>query len=157
MSLERFCKRPIVTVAPEQAIPVACQLLEKHNIGCLLVEEQGKLCGILTDRDIALRVIGDGRDAEQTTVRQVMTGNPVHISVESTLHELTALMHKHHVRRVPIIDEAGRAIGIVTLDDLLALLSDEMSDMGKAVSEAFFRKPVEAEVEAEEFHWWVLP
>ena len=151
MSLQRFCKRPIITVAPEKTIPTACQLLEEQNIGCLLVEEQGKLCGILTDRDIALRVTGRRRDPEQTTVRQVMTSNPAHISVDSTLHELTALMHKHHVRRVPIIDETGRAIGIVTLDDLLALLGDEMSDMGEAISKAFFRKPSEAELEAAEF------
>jgi hypothetical protein len=46
---------------------------------------------------------------------------------------------------------------MVTLDDLLALLGDEMSDMGKAISDAFFRKPPAAAVEAEEFHWWVLP
>jgi CBS domain-containing protein len=157
MSLQHFCKRPIVTVAPEKNISAACQLLEAHNIGCLLVEEQGQLCGILTDRDIALRVTGHGRDPEQTTVRQVMTGNPVQISVDSTVHDLTALLHQHHVRRVPITDASGRAIGIVTLDDLLALLGDEMSDMGKAISEAFFRKPAAAESEAEEFHWWVLP
>jgi CBS domain-containing protein len=157
MSLQRFSKRPIITVAPEKTISAACQLLEEHNIGCLLVEEHGKLAGILTDRDIALRVAGGGRDPEHTCVGQVMTTNPVRISIDSTLHELTALMHKHHVRRVPIIDETGRAIGIVTLDDLLALLGDEMSDMGKAISEAFFRKPAEQEVEAEEFHWWVMP
>ncbi len=157
MSLERFCKRPIITVAPEKTIPAACQLLEEHNIGCLLVEEHGKLEGILTDRDIALRVTGRGRYPEQTSVGQVMTTNPVCISIDSTLHELTALMHSRHVRRVPIVDGTGRAIGIVTLDDLLALLGDEMSDMAKAVSEAFFRKPTEEGVEAEEFHWWVMP
>jgi CBS domain-containing protein len=157
MSLQRFCKRLIVTVHPETKIPAACQLLEEHNIGCLLVEEGGKLCGILTDRDIALRVVGAGRDPKETTVRQVMTGDPVHVSVESTLHALTALMHRHHVRRVPIIDDAGRAMGIVTLDDLLALLGDEMSDMGKGIAEAFFHRPAPAETEAEEFHWWVLP
>ena len=157
MSLQQFCKRPIVTIAPEQNIPAACQLLDEHNIGCLLVEEHGKLCGILTDRDIALRVTGHGRNPEQTTVRQVMTGTPVQISVDSTLHELTARLHNHHVRRVPIVNETGRAIGIVTIDDLLALLGDEMSDMGKAISKAFFHKAAAAEVEPEEFHWWVLP
>jgi CBS domain-containing protein len=157
MSLQRFCQRPIVTVAPEHTIPTACQLLEEHNIGCLLVEEQGKLCGILTDRDIALRVTGRRRDPEQTTVRQVMSGDTVAISVESTAQELTALMHTHHVRRVPILDDTGRAIGIVTLDDLLALLGDEMSEIGQAIAAAFFRKPPAADVETEEFHWWVLP
>jgi len=152
MSLERFCQRPIVTIAPDKTIPEACQLLQERNIGCLLVEEHGKLCGILTDRDIALRVTGRGKDPQLTNVGSVMTANPVRIPVTSTLHELTVLMHSQHVRRVPIVDETGRAIGIVTLDDLLVLLSDEMSDLAKTVSEAFFRKP--AEVEAEDYHWW---
>jgi CBS domain-containing protein len=152
MSLQRFCKRPTVTIAPEKSIREACQLLEERNVGCLLVEEHGKLCGILTDRDIALRVVGQGKDPQLTRVGSIMTANPVRIPVESTLHELTMLMHGQHVRRVPIIDTSGRAIGMVTLDDLLMLLSDEMSDLGKTVSEAFFRKP--AELGAEEYHWW---
>jgi CBS domain-containing protein len=155
MSLQRFCKRPIVTIAPEKTISEACQLLEERNVGCLLVEKQGKLCGILTDRDIALRVVGQGKEPRLIQVGAVMTPNPVCISVDSTLHELTMRMHSQHVRRVPIIDATGRALGIVTLDDLLMLLGDEMSDLAKTVSEAFFRKP--AEVEPEEFHWWVLP
>ena len=152
MSLQRFCKRPIVAITPEKSIMEACQLLEERNIGCLVVEERGKLCGILTDRDIALRVTGRGKDPQLTHVGMVMTANPVRIPVDSTLHELTMLMHGQHVRRVPIIDASGRAIGIVTLDDLLVLLGDEMSDLTKTVSEAFFRKP--AEVGAEEYHWW---
>jgi CBS domain-containing protein len=152
MSLQRFCKRPTVTIAPEQTIREACQLLEERNVGCLLVEEHGKLCGILTDRDIALRIVGQGKDPKLTRVGTIMTANPVRIPVDSTLHELTMLMHSQHVRRVPIIDASGKAIGIVTIDDLLMLLSDEMSDLGKTVSEAFFRRP--AEVGAEEYHWW---
>jgi CBS domain-containing protein len=152
VSLQRFCKRPIVTVTPEKTIPEACQLLEERNIGCLLVEEHGQLCGVLTDRDIALRVTGRGKDPQLTHVGAIMTPNPVRIPVASTLHELTMIMHSQHVRRVPIIDETGRAIGIVTLDDLLVLLGDEMSDLAKTVSEAFFRKP--ADVEAEGYQWW---
>jgi CBS domain-containing protein len=152
MSLQRFCKRPTVTIAPEKTIREACQLLEERNVGCVVVEEQGKLCGILTDRDIALRVVGQGKDPDLTPVGTMMTPNPVRIPVHSTLHELTMLMHSQHVRRVPIIDASGRVIGVVTLDDLLALLGDEMSDMARTVAEAFFRKPVE--IEAEPYHWW---
>jgi CBS domain-containing protein len=152
MSLQQFCTRPTVTISPKKTIREACQLLDERNVGCLVVEEQGKLCGILTDRDVALRVAGQGKDPQLTHVGTVMTANPVRIPVDSTLHELIMLMHSQHVRRVPIIDVSGRAIGIVTLDDLLVLLGDEMSDLAKAVSEAFLRKP--AEVRAEEYHWW---
>jgi len=152
MSLQEFCKRPIVTIAPEKPIREACRLLLERNVGCLVVEEADKLCGILTDRDIALRVTGEGKDPQQTTVWEVMTCNPVRIPVDKTLQELTALMHAQHVRRMPIIDREGKTIGIVTLDDLLALLGDEMSDMAKSVSETLFRRPAGAE--PEDYHWW---
>jgi CBS domain-containing protein len=152
MSLQRFCERSIVTVPPETTILEACRLLEEHKIGCLLVEEQGALCGILTDRDIALRVTGRGKDPQQTTVWDIMTPNPVRIPVDSTLHELTMLMHRQHVRRMPIIDASGNAVGIVTLDDLLMLLGDEMSDMAKTVTETFLHRPLAIEPEA--YHWW---
>ncbi|MBI4489481.1 MAG: CBS domain-containing protein, partial [Deltaproteobacteria bacterium] len=66
----------------------------------------------------------------------VMTPNPVCISVEKNLHDLTALMHTHHVRRVPVVNGVDKALGIVTMDDLIALLADEMSDLGKTISEA---------------------
>jgi CBS domain-containing protein len=152
MSLQRFCEWSIVTIPPETTIVEACQLPEEHGIGCFLVEEQGTLCGILTDGDIALRVTGRGRDPQQTTVWDIMTPNPVRIPVDSTLHELTMLMHRQHVRRMPIIDASGKAIGIVTLADLLVLLGDEMSDTAKTVTETFLHRPLATEPEA--YHWW---
>lgn len=138
MSLHKFCQRLVVTVTPERSIMDACRLLEENNVGCLVVEESGRICGILTDRDIALKIAGKGKDPEQTKVHEIMTADPVCISVDRSLHDLTSLMHSHHVRRVPIVDGSDEVIGIVTLDDLIALLGEEMSDMGGAVSEAFF-------------------
>ena len=152
MSLEKFCHRTVVSVSPTDNIQEACQLLRTKNIGCLLAEEDGKLCGILTDRDIALRVVGEGKDPKWTRVREVMTPNPVRIAVDKSLHELTSMMHAHHIRRVPIVDEEGKAIGIVTFDDLLALLGDELSDMGQTVREAFLAKPVMTGPEG--YDWW---
>ena len=148
MSLQKFCERPVVTIAPEQTIIEACQLLREMNLGCLVVEEEGKLCGILTDRDIALKVTEARKDPEQTKVQEVMTPNPARISVDKSLHELTALMHSHHVRRVPIVDGGDKVMGLVTLDDLLVLLSEEISDLSQSVSAAIFRKPVDNSEEA---------
>jgi CBS domain-containing protein len=154
MALQNFCQRPIVTVPPATNILEACRWLEQQQIGCLLVEEQGALCGMLTDRDIALRVTGRGRDPGQTTVWDVMTPNPVRMSVDRTLHELTTLMHRQHVRRVPIIDATGKAIGIVTLDDLLVLLGDELSDVGTTVAETLLHQSRAAKPAA--YPWWAM-
>src|SRR3989304_8553398 len=113
--------------------------MEQKNGGCLRAENNGRLCGILTDRDIALKVGGAQRDPRTTKVEDIMTRVPIRISVNSDLHHLTALMHAYHVRRVPIVDGLDTTLGIVTMDDLIALLSEEMSEIGKTISEEFQR------------------
>jgi len=137
MSLQEFCRKPLIRVSADANITEACRLMEQKNIGCLLAENNGRLCGILTDRDIALKVAGAQRDPSTTRVEDIMTRDPVRISVNSDLHHLTALMHAYHVRRVPIVDGLDTTLGIVTMDDLIALLSDEMSEIGKTISEEF--------------------
>jgi CBS domain-containing protein len=124
-------------ISPQNNIWEACQMLKENNVGCLIVENDGVLCGILTDRDIALRVTGEQREPRATQVVEVMTRDPVRISVDKDLQYLTSLMHGFHVRRVPVVDGYDRTLGIVTLDDLIALLGDEMSEIGKAISEEF--------------------
>jgi len=143
MSLREFCKRPVVTISPRDTILEACRLLEARNIGCLVAQENGKVSGILTDRDIALKVTGERKDPQLTKVGEIMTQNPIRISVDKNIHDLTNLMHAHHVRRVPIVDGGDKALGIVTMDDLIALLADEMSDLGKTVSEGAQGKAAE--------------
>jgi CBS domain-containing protein len=141
MSLEKFCERSVVTISPEQNVIAACQLMREKNVGCLVAVEGEKLRGILTDRDIALKVTAEKKDPQQTKVRDIMTANPNRIAVNKTLHDLTALMHAHHVRRVPIVDGGDKVVGMITLDDLLILLGQELADIGQGVSGALFRQP----------------
>ena len=139
MSLQEFCRKPVIEISADANITEACRLMEQKNVGCLLAENNGRLCGILTDRDIALKVVGAQRDPRTTKVEDIMTRDPIRISVNSDLHHLTALMHAYHVRRVPIVDGLDTTLGIVTMDDLIALLSEEMSEIGKTISEEFSR------------------
>jgi CBS domain-containing protein len=154
MSLHKFCQRPVVTISPEENVLAACKLLKNESIGCVVAVEDGKPCGILTDRDIALNVAGNNKDPERIKMRDVMTTNPVSIPVNRTLSDLTTVMHTYHVRRVPIVDEHDKVVGLVTLDDLLVLLSNEMVDMRDTVSSALFRPPVPIEhLEALPLDW----
>jgi CBS domain-containing protein len=84
-------------------------------------------------------VVGALKDPRMTLVKDIMTPDPIRISVNKTLHHLTSLMHAYHVRRVPIVNGFDTAVGIVTLDDLIADLGDQMSEIGKAISEEFPR------------------
>ena len=136
MSLREFCQRKVISLSPESNIVEACRLMATNNIGCLVVQEKGKMCGILTDRDIALKVTGQNRDPQKTKAREIMSRSPVRIPVENNLQQLTNLMRVHHVRRVPIVDNVDEVLGIVTMDDLIAQISHEMSDLGDAVIES---------------------
>ena len=139
MSLQNFCRKPLVKVAPDTNIIEACRLMEQNNVGSVVAERDGKLCGILTDRDIALRVAGARKDPRTTLVDDIMTPDPIRISADKDLPQLTALMHAYHVRRVPIVNGFDTTLGIVTLDDLVAQLGDEMWEIGRAISEEFPR------------------
>lgn len=137
MSLQNFCRKPLVRIALDTNVVEACRLMDQNNVGCLVAEKEGKLCGIITDRDVALRVVGARKDPQTTLVREVMTPDPIRISVDKDVRQLTALMHAYHVRRVPIVNGFDTTLGIVTFDDLIAQLGDEMSEIGKAISEEF--------------------
>ena len=135
MPLQEFCRKPVIKISSDANITEACRLMENNNVGCLIAEKNGRLCGILTDRDIALRVAGPARDPWKTTVAEIMTPDPIRTSVDKDVHHLTSLMHAYHVRRVPIVNDFDVAVGIVTMDDLIVILGDEMSDIGKAIAE----------------------
>src|SRR5258708_29676386 len=108
MSLQQFCQQSVITVSPAMNLVEACHVLEDRNTSCLVVEAEGKLCGIVTDRDIALRATGQCKDPQQTTVQEIMTPNPACIGVNQTLHDLTSLMHQYRVRRAPVVDERNK-------------------------------------------------
>ncbi len=137
MSLQAFCEKHVVTISPERTIAEACWLMKDKKIGCLVVESHGKLCGILTDRDIVLKVTGEDKEPMETMVEEVMTRDPVRISKNRSIRDLVFLMHTRGVRRVPIVDGSETILGMVTMDDLIELLSDELSELGKLFSEKF--------------------
>jgi CBS domain-containing protein len=114
--------REVMTAAPETvdldaAIRDAASLMSRSDIGNVIVEEGGLIRGIVTDRDIAIRVVAEGGDPATMTVSQVMTPFPATIPPTASVHEAVQLMREHDVRRLPVV-EAGRPIGVVALADL---------------------------------------
>lgn len=89
--------------------------------------------GIVTDRDLAVRVDAHGETAQDVTAGDVMTEDPVIVERSAGVLEVTNAMPEHSIRRLPVVDDSGTLAGIVTLDDVLALLSTELSDLGDVV------------------------
>lgn len=128
MSLGRFI-RPVVTARLEDTIVAAAEKLRDQHVGCLVVERNGKPYGILTDRDITLRVVAEGLDPRTTTVGDVATLDPIHVRDMEGVETVARRMREYGVRRLPVVDEAGALRGIITADDIVRLLGRELGDV----------------------------
>ncbi|MGH2673488.1 MAG: CBS domain-containing protein [Actinomycetota bacterium] len=106
------------TVTQETTLADAARVMERANIGdVLIVDGTGQLRGIVTDRDIAIRAVAEGRDPNTTTVDEIMTPTVETISPSATVREAIETMRRHDIRRLPVVD-GGSPIGVVSLGDL---------------------------------------
>ena len=134
MTLGRICQRDIDTAEPYDTVRAAAQRMASRCVGTLLVlDARRHPVGILTDRDIALRVIGEGREPAATLVSDVMTREPRTLSELASVEDALALMRTHGIRRLPVVAPSGELVGVVSLDDILGLLADEMWQMGRLI------------------------
>jgi CBS domain-containing protein len=126
MTLARF-KAPIATAAVEDTVETAARTMRDRHVGCLLITRHGVPSGIVTDRDLVVRVLAEGRDPTTAKVGEFVTYDPVTLSVHDGIETAVQRMRRHGVRRLPIVDETGVAVGMVTADDLLVLLGREIA------------------------------
>lgn len=113
----------------------AALLLKEHNIGYLPIGEKGLLEGAITDRDLAIRGLGENLDPKTTTLEQIMNKNILTIRDDADLHEAALLMEKNRVRRLAVLDQNDQLCGILSLGDI-ALKGDaqESNEILKSVS-----------------------
>lgn len=118
MKLEELMNRHLVKIHPEESAAVAARLLARHNIGVLPVcGTNGRLCGVVTDRDLVVRCMASGNLPERTRVRDVMTSQVVTAGPEMEAGVAAHLMGRQQVRRLPVV-ENGKLCGMVSLGDL---------------------------------------
>ena len=118
MLVKELMTSGVVTVEPGSSAALAARLLSRHNVGALPVcSREGRLRGMVTDRDIILRCIAPEDDPAQTPVRDIMSRACAYTSPDMDCLQAGALMAQHQVRRLPVV-EKGRVVGILTLSDL---------------------------------------
>lgn len=106
------------TVTPDTSLADAAKVMDRADIGdVLIVDGTDQLRGIVTDRDIAIRAVAEGRDPNSTTVEEIMTPAVETISSSATVREAIETMRRHDIRRLPVVD-GGSPIGVVSLGDL---------------------------------------
>jgi CBS domain-containing protein len=142
MNLSERFRREVVTVNPNDSIRHAARLMSDENVGAVVVvrDQDRKIVGILTDRDIALS-IGLGDAEPETFVERVMTKHVATIRDTDDIFNATRCLRAQQVRRLPIVDANEQLVGMIALDDILALLADELQNLSQAGSPALVVHP----------------
>jgi CBS domain-containing protein len=136
MPIDTLLKKPVTLLGPGATCAEAAEAMRKDNVGCVVVVDRDERpLGIVTDRDIVVKVIARGLHPQNTALDSVMSGEPFFLSGDRDLHQLTATMREGAIRRVPVVGEDGRVRGVVAMDDVLLLLAEELGDLAQAVRE----------------------
>lgn len=138
MAVGEICNREVVVTEKTLSVVGAAQLMRKHHVGDLVVVEEKdgsrRAVGIVTDRDIVVEVVAAGVNPEALTVGDIMGAEVATVREDEGLFEALRHMRDKGVRRMPVVDGSGALVGILTLDDLLSLLAEEMMELAKLVS-----------------------
>ncbi|HKU72184.1 MAG TPA: CBS domain-containing protein [Burkholderiales bacterium] len=110
--------REVYSITPEARVFDALKLMADKDVGALVVQEGGKLAGILSERDYARKVILQGKSSHDITVRDIMTGKVITVSPDQTVEDCMALMTGKRIRHLPVI-EGGRLAGLLSIGDLV--------------------------------------
>jgi CBS domain-containing protein len=122
-------------VAPNAKLQTIAKKMRDHDIGAMLVCDHGKTVGMVTDRDIAIRAFTDGKDLAAIEAQQVMSRNIVSCGANIEAEDALRLMEKNKIRRLPVLNDDGKLVGMVSLGDISHALSRERTgEVTKAVS-----------------------
>ena len=142
-----FCNRDVVITGVSDSLRSAIQLMRTHHVGNVLVVEKvtgtNTPVGILTDRDIVIEVLAQDVEIDSVTVADVMSDLLITVTEDTGLSETLDVMRSHGVRRLPVIDHSGRLQGIVSIDDILEVLAEQLQKLAILVKTEQRREQLE--------------
>lgn len=138
MPIGEICNREVIIVQRDETALQAAKLMRQHHVGDVLVVEDrgGKRMpiGIVTDRDLVVEIIAPELDSTVITVGDIMAEELATVQESNGVFEAIQYMRSKGVRRLPVVDDGGGLVGIVTLDDLLVLLAEELNALARLVT-----------------------
>ncbi|MDQ3881023.1 MAG: CBS domain-containing protein [Chloroflexota bacterium] len=121
------------TLSADSTVAEAAKLMKREDVGVIPLVEGERLVGTVTDRDITIRVVAEGKDPTSVSIREVASTDLVTVDPQQNLAEALRLMAEHQVRRLPVVEEDGRLVGIVAQADVAQ--EAEPAQVGEAVEE----------------------
>lgn len=134
MPITDYCRRDVCTVEPGSTLREAAERMAADGAGCAVVVDDGRPIGVLTDRDLALRILCDQLDPGGTRVEELQLPAAITLRADQPLVEAARCLRRHRFRRIPIVGPAGELAGIIAADDLLPVIAAELSGLARAVA-----------------------
>ncbi len=134
MSLTSLMTKVITSLPANATATDAAKYMFEMNVGSVIItDDSNKPIGILTDRDIVSKVIGPEKDPKTVKIKDIMVSPVVTISEDKDIIDVTKLMNAHSIRRFAVVDLGGRLVGVLTLDDILIFLGQEIQNIASAL------------------------
>jgi len=132
MKLSQLFPKKLVTAAPGEKLAEVARKMQDHNVGTVVIVRDQRPAGIVTDRDLALALGAQGI-SPQAPVEKVMTANVRTIGDDAGISTITRFMRDMEVRRLPVVDEHGHLVAVVSLDDLMRFFGRELYNLGEGI------------------------
>ncbi len=134
MKVSEIMSRKLVVVSPADTVKSAANAMRSSNVGILPVLSEDRMIGIITDRDIVIRVVADGKSPAECEVGDVMTEEIHYCLDDDDIEEVARRLGEQRIRRMPVLDRNNRPVGLISLDDIAI-----HADWGRTVAEALRR------------------
>ncbi len=139
MTAGELCNRTVYIIRADESVLEAARLMKKHHVGCLVVVEEREgdriPIALVTDRDLVVKGLTESpADFETTTVSQVMSEGLTKARESERMYDVRKKMRAHGVRRIPVVDAENRLQGIITFDDMVEWMAQELTDLAQLVS-----------------------
>ena len=125
MQIKNIMSEQIISVAPDDKLRDVVQQMRDHDIGCVPVYDGEKVCGMITDRDVVLRCLGENRNPDDMSAAQIMTENPLSVSSEQDVEQAAKIMGEKQVKRLPVVDD-GELVGMISMADIARMPQFDM-------------------------------
>lgn len=133
MPLRNILSKELITCKPVTSVRDVAKLMKEKEVGAVLVIEEKRPVGIITDRDLTLRCLAESKDISFMTAENVMSVAVETVSDDDGIYDVIQKMRRAWVRRVPVVNAMGEAVGLLSFDDMFELIADEVGAMKEVI------------------------
>jgi len=139
MIVEKAMNKHVITASPDTTLLEATQIMADNHIGCIVITKKGKPVGMLTERDVLVAIASEA-NVKKTKVEAIMTHYLITVGPKRLLSKATELMADNKIKKLPVVDDKGKLVGIITASDIMSVEPEAAKKIKHLISLRFFKK-----------------